>query len=229
MGLRPEARPQRAAARTRLVRAALLLPALLMALGAAPPGLPSSFWGTVDLEGLTLTPDMRVYTYVEDVLCGEGSVFWHEGQAHYRVHAAADDPGTDVRGGGRPGDMVRFRVAGIDMPQVGIWQGGTNVRLDLALGTAMDSGESVVAVSATPTGSANQAPVDALPSAPMLVWQPVDAELLEAEAPSVVGRGARYLIWVGGLACVAAGGWWAFRQQVPLRLIGRFRRPRVGA
>lgn len=105
---------------------------------AGPPGLPSSFWGSVEDRGGALPEGTIVEALVDGRVCGEGRIRLEQGETMYAVHVLADDTDTPEKDGGREGDAVAFRICGTLAEQGAIWHGGTNSRVDLTLaaGTA---------------------------------------------------------------------------------------------
>lgn len=101
---------------------------------AAPPALPSSFWGLVTMPDGTNAPEgLPVSALVEGVPAGKGLTRLQAGQILYTLHVPADDPETASRDGGRAGDAVRLVLCGTPLDAVGTWQGGTNTRIDLTV------------------------------------------------------------------------------------------------
>ena len=124
--------------RTALIFAAvvaLLLP--LPGVQAAPPGLPSVFYGTVDIRD-DIPPGALVLAFAGSVACGQALVK-HDPVLGtvYIVDVRADDPDTIQVEGGVAGDDVAFTVWLPDrrtytMIQSDTWQGGVAAELNLS-------------------------------------------------------------------------------------------------
>jgi hypothetical protein len=113
---------------------------LLMAaspVAAAPPGLPSFFYGRVLVAGRKAPVGASVQAYVGGQPANSAPVKYDErGDSVYALGIRADDPDTPGIEGGRPGDAVTFVVelpaGGSEaMSQTSVWRGGTVERLDL--------------------------------------------------------------------------------------------------
>ncbi len=102
---------------------------------AAPPALPSSFWGSVALDGRPLPAGTMVTALVDDLAAGQASVRLASGQAMYTLNTPGDDPSTAAVEGGSAGSIVTFAVDGFLYPQQAPWASGTSTRLDLAAST----------------------------------------------------------------------------------------------
>jgi hypothetical protein len=100
---------------------------------AAPPALPASFWGTVQVDGAPLAEGTRIQALIGDKVYADGAIRWIEDWVVYSLNVPADDSATPtVVEGGRPGDVVRFAISGRQLLPTALWQGGTSTRHDLA-------------------------------------------------------------------------------------------------
>ena len=103
---------------------------------AGPPVLPSSFWGTVKVDGENAPDGAVVRALIDGQVYAEEYTQTYEGESFYALNVRADDPGTQKRDGGCEGDVVQFEVGGVLTEQTGIWHSGTNVRVDLTVSAA---------------------------------------------------------------------------------------------
>ena len=109
---------------------ALLLAGSSTAL-AGIPALPSSFWGTIKVDGENVPDGTVVRALIDGQVYAEEYTQTYEGESFYALNVRADDTDTPARDGGREGDVVQFEVGGVLVEQTGTWHGGTNVRVDL--------------------------------------------------------------------------------------------------
>lgn len=121
---------------------------------AAPPPLPSSFYGQVQLTDAGPLVGQHLLVYVPgvtgpvaDVVIADSS-----GQAVYSVNVRGDSDETTVKDGGVTGDDVTFRL-GTRIVAVGEWAGGSNVQLHLHAPAA--------ALSVAPANEGSPATLDA--------------------------------------------------------------------
>lgn len=96
------------------------------------PPLPASFYGTVTQNGVDVAEGTPVSAWIDGICYATTLVFNYGGHTMYALDVPADDPGTPERDGGRVGDTIVFRLAGLPAAPTATWHGGTNTRLDLA-------------------------------------------------------------------------------------------------
>lgn len=103
---------------------------------AAPPGLPTVFYGTVR-TGLDVPEGATVFAMIGNVELARTTVRQEAMLGSvYVLDVPADDADTPEIEGGRSGDAISF---GIELPngvrytmiQTGTWQGGTATQIDL--------------------------------------------------------------------------------------------------
>jgi hypothetical protein len=107
----------------------LLLISVLTAL-AVPP-LPSSFYGTVKVDGANVPVGTTVSAWINGVNYAETTVLPYNGDTVYSLDVPGDDPETPGVEGGISGDTVVFYIGDQLADQTASWQSGTNVELDL--------------------------------------------------------------------------------------------------
>jgi hypothetical protein len=119
------------------------LAALLLVLGLffvnvptalALPPLPSSFYGTVTLNGANIPVGAQVSAWINGVQYALSHSTLYHGTTIYSLDVPGDDlstPGTIE--GGVEGDTVVFFIRTCQATQTGTWHGGTDVRLDLTV------------------------------------------------------------------------------------------------
>lgn len=107
----------------------------LLATGPAPvlafPPLPSGVYGTVSLNGADLADGTLVQAIIDDQVFAFTLTQTYQGDSVYSLDIPGDDLATDRVEGGKDGDTISFRVAGILAGQTGVWRSGTNVGLNL--------------------------------------------------------------------------------------------------
>ena len=101
---------------------------------SSPPPLPSSFYGSVTIEGWPAPVDTPVEAYIDGQLVAQTKVLLFEGQSVFALDVPGDIGDTETVEGGTTGDPVIFTVAGRAATPAGEWRSGTNQRLDLNSG-----------------------------------------------------------------------------------------------
>jgi hypothetical protein len=91
---------------------------------AAPPPLPSSFYGIVLLDGAVVPDGTLVSTWIDGTKVAETTTSSVNGDSVYVVDIPGDDPATPSIEGGQDGDTIIFQVAGIEADQTALWAGG---------------------------------------------------------------------------------------------------------
>ncbi|MBI5965682.1 MAG: tandem-95 repeat protein [Chloroflexi bacterium] len=126
--------------KTQRIFSALLLAIALMFANistvlAAPP-LPSSFWGTVRLDGASVPAGTVVSARINGVQYASAVVTINLGTAYYSLKVPGDDPETPgIIEGGVAGNTVVFYIGSYMSDQTAPWQSGPNVRVDLTATT----------------------------------------------------------------------------------------------
>jgi hypothetical protein len=142
---------------------AVILAALLAgrpALVRAFPPLPSSFYGAIQLNGANLPDGARVEAVINDQVFAYTLTQTHEGASVYSLDIPGDDSSTANVEGGKEGDVISFKVAGILAGQTAAWHSGTNARLDLTAASA----NTPLPPQPTPAPPPTQTPLPALPT-----------------------------------------------------------------
>ncbi|MEM7132549.1 MAG: hypothetical protein AAF702_39970 [Chloroflexota bacterium] len=105
----------------------------------APPVLPATFFGTVELIGGEIAPGTEITAWINGVPYATASTRANGTSITYQVDVPGDDPTTAAIEGGRDGNTVDFRIIGLTTPTTGTWQEGSltelNLRFELALST----------------------------------------------------------------------------------------------
>jgi hypothetical protein len=107
-----------------------------------PPAFPSSFYGLINDESVTENSVVKVW--INGQLITTSTVITYGADLVYSIRIPADDPSTpDVLEGGRDGDVVIFTIDELTARHNdnNIWQGGTNIQLDLSLNEPVFSEE----------------------------------------------------------------------------------------
>jgi hypothetical protein len=99
----------------------------------AVPPLPSSFYGTVKVNGSNVSVGTIVSAWINGVQYAYTESLLYQGDSVYALDIPGDDPATIAIEGGAPGDTVEFRVNGRTTQQNAAWQTGTNIMLNLSL------------------------------------------------------------------------------------------------
>ena len=115
-------------------RIAVILLAFLLFLAttaSAVPSIPSSFYGTITMNGARVPLSAELVAYVGDVPCGRAQLYIYLGTTGYSVNVNGDEPDTPVKEGGVNGDVIQFRLNGVPLATTVIWAGGTVVQVHL--------------------------------------------------------------------------------------------------
>jgi hypothetical protein len=106
---------------------------------AEPPPLPSSFYGTVKVDGKDAPSGTSITAWIKGVNYGDpATVAIYNGNTVFSISVPGDELSTPQIEGGVRGDVVQFRIDNQTTDQQGVWKSGTNVQLDLSSGTGMD-------------------------------------------------------------------------------------------
>jgi hypothetical protein len=113
--------------------------ALLIAIPvqAAPPGLPSVFYGTVSVSP-SIPNGSNVVAFINGAEYGRTDIRYDAVKGSvYVLDVRADNPDTPEREGGRNGDRLTFAVhlatgGQVSMAQGATWQSGVPLQLDLS-------------------------------------------------------------------------------------------------
>ena len=102
----------------------------------APPILPSSFYGTVKINGQNPSDGTLISAVINGVTYNSSQVALYLGQAVYSLNVPGDDPATPLTiEGGTAGDKIQFLIGEILADQPGTWLSESNTELNLT-GTA---------------------------------------------------------------------------------------------
>ena len=104
---------------------------IVMPVLALPP-IPSSFYGTVKVNGVNVANGTPVQALINGQVFAQSVTQTFQGNSVYSLDILGDDTDTVSIDGGRDGDTVQFKVGGTVVSQTGIWRSGTNVSLDLS-------------------------------------------------------------------------------------------------
>jgi hypothetical protein len=93
---------------------------------------PSSFYGTVKVDGANVLTDTVVSVWIDGVQCGQKTVETISSETIYRgLDALGDDPGTPGKLCGVENDTVVFHIGSLVADQTASWHSGTNVQVNL--------------------------------------------------------------------------------------------------
>jgi hypothetical protein len=118
--------------RVMAVSIAVLLGAADPTPALAMPPLPSSFYGTVTINGANAPLGAKVSAKIKGTQYAYTTVLLYQGQTVYSLDVPGDDPATpSVIEGGVPGDTVAIWVGETPANETAPWRSGTNVTLNL--------------------------------------------------------------------------------------------------
>ena len=99
---------------------------------SVPPPRPSSFYGTVTLDGVSVPERTVVSAWINGVQYAEVATTVTNGDATFVLDVPGDDPNTPQVEGGREGQVIIFEVAGYAAGQMALWHDGGVSELNLA-------------------------------------------------------------------------------------------------
>lgn len=99
----------------------------------AIPPLPSSFYGTVSLNGTNVVEGTVVEVLIDDKVIGESQTLMYEGKSVYSIDVNGDDSSTPQVEGGKEGDLIYYRIGGLLAKETGTWHSGVNFELNLTI------------------------------------------------------------------------------------------------
>lgn len=99
---------------------------------AAPPPLPSSYYGAVTLNGENVPEGTQITAWINGVQYSSTGAILYQGSSVYSLNVPGDITGTTEIEGGKPDDVVVFKIGGVVASAAGVWQSGTNLPIDLA-------------------------------------------------------------------------------------------------
>lgn len=102
---------------------------------AAPPPMPSSFYGTVKVDGSNVPLNMKVSAWIDGIKYAEMTVIMYNADTVYSLDIPGDIAETPEIEGGKPGDVIFFHIGNQTADQTAIWQSGTNTELNLSAET----------------------------------------------------------------------------------------------
>ena len=120
----------------KILRFILPCVAALLLLGVSTvwafPPLPSTFYGTVKVDGANVLPDTIVSAWIDGVQCGQKAVQKISGETVYGgLDALGDDPAIPGKRCGIENDTVVFHIGSLVADQTASWHGSTNVQVNL--------------------------------------------------------------------------------------------------
>lgn len=113
----------------------------------AVPALPSSFYGTLKVNGENVPDGTLVQALINDQVVAQAYTQTYQADSVYALDVPGDDTDTSVQDGGRENDTIKFEIGGALADQTGTWNSGTNVNLNLT--AAVVGG--IAAAQATPS------------------------------------------------------------------------------
>jgi hypothetical protein len=177
----------------------------LLATGTALafPPLPSSFYGTVKVNGANVPDGTPVKAVIDGQTYGEAQTQTYQGDSVYSLDIKGDDLDTSAIDGGKEGDTIVFMIGKETAEQTGTWQGGTNTNLNLSV--------SSIAGQETPDPALTQAATSSEGGPTATEMAPLSAELTGPASTSETAANpdnepvlANNILWVTGILVGAA-------------------------
>ena len=113
----------------------ILLALTILGVGNAPPILPSSFYGTVMVNGAYVSDGTIISAWIDGNKYAEVGTFTFESKSVYTIEVPVDNPDTVEKDGGEEGDTVVYKIGSDTADQTGTWHSGTNVEVNLTAST----------------------------------------------------------------------------------------------
>jgi PKD repeat protein len=113
----------------------ILIALTILGVGDAPPILPSSFYGTVMVNGAYISDGTIISAWIDGNKYAEVGTSNFEGKTVYTIKILADNSDTVEKDGGEEGDTVVFKIGSEIADQTGSWHSGTNVEVNLTVST----------------------------------------------------------------------------------------------
>jgi hypothetical protein len=126
----------------------IYLPAL------AVPQIPSSFYGTVKVNGSNVPDGTSVQALIDGKVYADVLTQTYQGDSVYALNVTGDDTDTTVKDGGREGDTVQFKIGEVLASQTGVWHSGTNVTLNLTASSTSPIATPLATLTPVPTQTA---------------------------------------------------------------------------
>jgi hypothetical protein len=101
----------------------------------ASPPLPSSFHGTVKVNGANVPNGTLIKAFINGRAYAEKQTQTIQGDSMYLLNIQGDDPETTAVEGGSEGDTIVFSIGGVEAGQTGLWKSGTNIIFNLTANT----------------------------------------------------------------------------------------------
>ena len=118
----------------------------------AVPPLPSSFYGTVKVNGENVAFGTVVSAWIGGVKYAEDGTSFYAGDSNYGLQVPGDDPGTLGKDGGVEGETIVFRIGNLTADQTAIWHSGPNVHRDLTYTSSVQHGSITIRKETNPDG-----------------------------------------------------------------------------
>jgi hypothetical protein len=100
----------------------------------AVPPIPSSFWGTIKVDGASVPVGTVVSAMINGVIYATYTInpaSIVDGETYYSLDVPGEDTDTAGIQGGVEGDTILFFIGSVQATQTGVWHSGTFVNLNL--------------------------------------------------------------------------------------------------
>lgn len=99
---------------------------------SAIPPLPSSFYGTIQLNGANVPVGLPITAWIGGTQYALTYPSLYSGITVYSLNVPGDDPSTPEIEGGKEGDQILFKIAGIPANETAVWHSAMNLQLNLS-------------------------------------------------------------------------------------------------
>ncbi len=98
----------------------------------AVPPMPSSFYGTVLVNGVNVQENFPISAWINGVQYAVNYTVLYGGESVYSISVPGDDLSTTgIIEGGTHGQTIVFKIDQLSALQTGTWQSGLNLELNL--------------------------------------------------------------------------------------------------
>ena len=100
---------------------------------SAIPPLPSSFYGTVQVNDANVPAGLPITAWIGGTQYALTYPTLYSGYTVYSLNVPGDDLSTPEIEGGKENDVVTFKVGGIPAGLTGVWHSGMNGQINLSI------------------------------------------------------------------------------------------------
>jgi hypothetical protein len=154
------------------------------------PPIPSSFFGTVKVDGGNVPDGILIKALINGQAYAVAKTQTYQGDSVYSLDVLGDDSSTTIIEGGHDGDTIVFTIGEEVAEQTGKWKGGTNINLNLSASTMQTKNTTTPTIVQTATTILEQATttstLEGQPTATISITQVVPLEAAKTQTATRV-------------------------------------------